>query len=107
MTSNADAIAALERAKATLQAQCDAASVDTLKQLTDSIHAISSEIGALATAALNNATYVPVTDSFTKVTDDARAFLDILNKLKTTFAVASEVASALDSVIKLITKLSV
>ena len=107
MTSNADAIAALEKAKAVLEAQCDAASVDSLKQLSDSIDAISSEIGALELVVLSSAAYVPATDSFKKVTDDAKAFLGTLNKLKTTFAYAGEVASALDTVINLITKLSV
>ncbi|MEO6801244.1 MAG: hypothetical protein ABI178_15000 [Rhodanobacter sp.] len=107
MTTNADAIAALVKAKATLQAQCDAASVSTLKRLTSSINSISSEIGALAAAALNNAIYVPVTDSFRKVTDDAKVFLATLNKLKTTFANASEVVGVLDSVINLVTRLCV
>lgn len=106
MTTNADAIAALVSSKRTLQGQCDAASVDTLRQLTGSIDVISSEIGALAASALNNAAYVPATNPFKKTTNEAQAFLAVLSKLKATFGAAGAVASALDSVINLVTKLS-
>lgn len=105
MTTNADAIAALVKSKAALQAQCDAASDDTLKQLINGIHNISDEIGALEAAALNNADYVPVTDPFKSATADAKSFLATLNRLKTVFAAVGSVASALDSIINLITKL--
>ena len=104
MTTNAEAIAALVQSKTTLQAQCDDASGDTLAKLMASIHALTSEIGALEAAALSNATYVPATDAFNKATQDAKAFLATLNNLKATFAAAASVASALDTVINLISK---
>jgi hypothetical protein len=107
MTTNADAITALVKSKAALQAQCDAASGDTLKQLISTIHNISGEIGALEAAALNNANYVPATDPFKSATADAKSFLTTLNNLKTLFAAAGAVACALDSIINLITKLEI
>src|ERR1700722_707463 len=106
MTTNADAIAALVDSKTKLQAQTDAASGDTLRQLISTIHNISSEVGALEAAALNNANYVPATDAFKSATADAKSFLTTLNNLKTTFAEAGAIASALDTVIKLITTLA-
>jgi hypothetical protein len=105
MTTEAGAIAALVDSKSVLQAQCDAASSDTLAQLIGAIQTISGEIGALEAAALNNANYVPATDAFKSATADAKAFLVTLNRLKTVFAAAGSVASALDSVINLVTKL--
>jgi len=106
MTTNASAIAALVKSKKALQDQCDAASGDTLKQLENAIHNISSEVGRLETATLNTATYIPQTDAFKSTTAEAKAFLATLNTLKTAFSTIGEVASALDSVINLITKLS-
>jgi hypothetical protein len=105
MTTNAQAIAALAQSKAALQAQCDASSDQTLAQLIATIHNISSEIGALEQAALNNANYVPTTDAFKSATADAKSFLDTLNSLKQKFAAVGSVAKALDSVVNLITKL--
>jgi hypothetical protein len=105
MTTNADAIAALVKSKATLQAQCDDASGDTLAQLVSTIHNITSEIGALETAALNDANYIPATDPFKSATADAQSFLATINNLKTAFADVGVVASALDTVVNLVTKL--
>lgn len=104
MTTNAEAIAALVASKTTLQAQTDGASGDTLRHLIGTIHMISSEIGANEVAVLNNAPYVPATDAFKGVTNDAKSFLATLNDLKAAFAAVGGVASALDSVIKLIMK---
>lgn len=106
MTTNAQAIAALVQSKAVLQAQSDAASGDTLVQLENAIGNISSEIGALESAALNNASYIPGTDAFKKVTASAQSFLKQLNTLKDVFAAVGAVASALDTVVNLITKLA-
>lgn len=106
MTTNADAIKALVKSKAALQARCDAADSDTLDKLEEAIHHISSEIGALENTTLNTATYIPQTDAFKNATDKAKAFLTTLNTLKTIFAAIGVVASAIDSVINLITKLS-
>jgi hypothetical protein len=105
MTTNADAIAALVDSKTKLQAQTDAASGDTLRQLISAIHNISSEVGALEMAALDNANYLPATDAFKSATADAKSFLTTLNNLKAAFAEAGTIASALDKVISLITKL--
>jgi hypothetical protein len=105
MTTNADAIAALVDSKTKLQAQTDAASGDTLLQLISTLHNISSEVGALEAATLNSATYVPGTDAFKNATADAKSFLTTLNNLKAAFAEAGAIASALDTVINLITKL--
>lgn len=105
MTTEAAAIAALVDSKSVLQAQCDAASGNTLMQLVGAIQTISGEIGALEAAALNNANYIPATDPFKIATADAKDFLATLNSLKTAFATAASVASALDSVINVVTKL--
>jgi hypothetical protein len=105
MTTNAQAVAALAQSKTALQAQCDASSGQTLTQLIATIHNISSEIGAIEQAALNNANYVPATDAFKSATADAKSFLDTLNSLKQKFAAVGSVAKALDSVVNLITKL--
>jgi hypothetical protein len=105
MTTNAQAVAALIQTKAALQAQCDGSSGETLAQLLTAIHTISSEIGALEAAALNNANYVPGTDAFKKATADAKSFLAALNSLKQKFAAVGSVAKSLDSVVNLITKL--
>jgi hypothetical protein len=105
MTTNAQAVAALVQSKAALQAQCDASSGQTLAHLLTTIHNISSEIGALETAALNNANYIPATDAFKKATADAKSFLVTLNSLKQKFAAVGLLAKALDSVVNLITKL--
>jgi hypothetical protein len=105
MTTNAQAIAALYDSKKSLQDQCDAASGQALKQLTLSIHNISSEIGGLEADALDDADYTPSTAEFKRETADAQAFLKTLNKLKQKYSTVSTVAKALDSVISLITKL--
>lgn len=105
MITNAEAIAALVKSKTVLQAKADAASGKTLDQLVDTIHNISSEIGALEAATLNNADYVPATDQFKSVTAEAKDFLATLDTLKKVFAAAGTVAKALDTVINLITKL--
>jgi hypothetical protein len=105
MTTNAQAVAALVQSKAALQAQCDASSGQTLAHLVTTIHNISSEIGALETAALNNANYAPATDAFKKASGDAKNFLGTLNSLRQKFAALGSVAKALDSVVNLITKL--
>ena len=102
-TTNGDAIAALEESKAKLQEQCAGADKDTLNQLMTANHNISSEIGAKVLEALNNAPYIPATDAFKSVTADAQDFLDTLNKLKTVFGAIGTVASAIDTVVKLIT----
>ena len=106
MTTNANAIAALVKSKAALQDQCDAAGADTLDKLEEAIHNISSEIGALETITLTTAPYIPQTDAFKNATDKAKAFLTTLNTLKTIFNAIGAVASAIDSVINLISKLS-
>jgi hypothetical protein len=105
MTTNAQAVAALVQSKAALQVQCDASSGQTLAQLVTTIHNISSEIGALEMAALNNANYVPATDAFKNATADAKSFLGTLNSLKQKFAAVGSVAKAIDSVVNLTTKL--
>lgn len=104
MTTNADAIQALVESKAELQKQCDGADDDTLNKLITTIHNISSEIGALETAALNDAAYIPATDAFKSETEDAKSFLATLNNLKTAFGAIAQVASALDSLTNLIIK---
>ena len=106
MTTNADAISALVNSKFVLQNQCDAADSDTLDKLEEAIHHISSEIGALETTTLNTASYIPQTEAFKNATDKAKAFLTTLNTLKTIFNAIGAVASAIDSVINLISKLS-
>jgi hypothetical protein len=105
MTTQSDAIIVLANAKTALQAQCDAADGATLNKLISTIHNISSEIDALASAALNNADYVPATNPFKRTTDEAKIFLTTLNQLKSRFSDISAVANALDSVTKLVTKL--
>ena len=105
MITNAQAIGALVQSKAALQAQCDGSSGKALDQLNATIHNISSEIGALEAAALNNANYVPATDAFKTVTADAKSFLTTLNRLKEIFGAIGSVAKALDTVVNLITKL--
>lgn len=105
MTTNAQAITALAQSKAALQAQCDASSGQALDQLNAAIHNISSEIGALETAALNSANYIPATDVFKSATADAKSFLATLSTLQKQFAAVGSVAKALDSVVNLITKL--
>jgi hypothetical protein len=105
MTTSAQAIAALVQSKAVLQSQCDSASGETLNQLVATIQNISSEIGTLAASALNNAPYIPGTDAFKEATASAQSFLATLNSLQKAFSALASVASALDSVVKLITKL--
>jgi hypothetical protein len=102
MTMNAEAISALVKSNDALQQQCDGADEDKLDQLMTAIHNISSEIGAKANDALE-AVYIPATDAFKKETDEAKGFLDTLDKLKKAFGAIGTVASALDTVIKLIT----
>ena len=105
MTTNAQAIDALEKSKKALQDQLDSADKDTLGNLQNAIHNISSEIGKLEKKTLETAPYIPQTNAFKKATAEAQAFLTTLNALKTVFADIGAVASAIDAVINLIAKL--
>lgn len=104
MATNSEVIAELEETKTTLQQQRDNASGQMVLELTTAINNIAGEIGSIESAALANAPYVPRTDLFKKATDDGKEFLDSLKKLKTAFKDSIAVARALDSVIKVISK---
>jgi hypothetical protein len=104
MSTIADIIPALVKSKSALQDQCDAADGEALTKLTAAIHRLSAEIGAYEAQALSTAPYVPATDPFKADTAEAQDFLKTLDNLKGYFSDAIEVASALDTVIKVIAK---
>lgn len=106
MSSNADVIAALERAKIALQRQLNETSDQTTAdELHDAIECISDEVMAVETKNLADSTYVPGTGPFQKATADGKAFIAKLKNLQNTFAAIEAVASAIDQVLKLVTKL--
>ena len=94
MTTNADAIKALIASKEELGKQLD--------QLQTAIDKISDEIDAKVSEALNNASYIPATDAFKKETQKGQDFLNKLKTLQTIFGTIGTVATAIDTVIKLI-----
>jgi hypothetical protein len=99
MATNADALNDLIAAKTALEDRCDGAAGETLQMLLDSIEDLADEIGALETQALSTAPYVPQTDAFKKVTDEAKAFEARLNNIKTAFSALAELAKVIDKAI--------
>lgn len=102
MSTNADTIAALEASKKTLEDACNGASGTTFLKLLTAIQHIADEVGTLEASLLDSAEYVPQTDPFKAGTADAKAFLAILDSLKTIFGAASKLAQAADALVKYI-----
>ena len=102
MPTNSDAVAQLEGAKKQLEDQTAAASGATLLQLLTAIQHIADEVGAIEALNLDNAAYVPQSNSFQAATADAQAFVATLNHLKAMFAGVGQVAQAADTLLAMI-----
>jgi hypothetical protein len=98
MPDNAQVIQQLEAASAALDSQLLNTPGDD--DLINTKLKIQAEIGAIETNALNNAAYIPQTDAFKKETQEGKAFLDLLEKIKTSFAALGTVLGAVEDVIK-------
>jgi hypothetical protein len=72
-----------------------------LKLLT-AIQHIADEVGAVEALTLANSDYIPETDSFKALTEDAKAFVANLQSIKATFQRIEQVAQAADTVLKFI-----
>jgi len=106
MSSNADAVKALEQAKRSLKTQLESISdQERADRLHDAIECISDEVSAVEAKNLANSTYVPCTDSFQKATKDGKAFIAELKNLQNIFSTVEAVARAIDQVLKLVGKL--
>ena len=102
MATNAEVIMLLENAQDALQKQCNNASGARVMQLITIIHQLADEIDAIEVNFLNNASYVPTTDPFKKITADGQAFLATLNSIKNIFSTVIDVVTTLTSVIQLV-----
>lgn len=107
MATNSEIIEKLEKTQTALEEQRLSASGDMDLKLTTAIDKIADEIEGLEAVTLTDATYVPKTDPFKQETADGKTFVTHLKGLQTAFSDVTAVASALDSVIKIIAKIGV